>query len=47
MVYRYSLRAGAVVRTADTTERYSDRIPASKDQMSVEPQPKTRAWYTG
>ncbi|MEL7833118.1 TonB-dependent receptor [Fodinibius sp. Rm-B-1B1-1] len=27
---------GSVVRTADATERYSDRIPASKAQMSAE-----------
>lgn len=27
---------GTVVRTADATERYSDRIPASKAQMSTE-----------
>ena len=31
-----SLGAGSVVRTADATERYSDRIPASKAQTSAE-----------
>jgi iron complex outermembrane receptor protein len=30
------LGLGSVVRTADATERYSDRIPASKAQMSAE-----------
>lgn len=30
------LGAGSVVRTADATERYSDRIPASKAQTSAE-----------
>lgn len=30
------LGAGTVVRTADATERYSDRIPASKAQTSAE-----------
>ncbi len=31
-----ALGAGSVVRTADATERYSDRIPASKSQTSAE-----------
>jgi len=31
-----SLGAGSVVRTADATERYSDRIPATKAQMTAE-----------
>ena len=31
-----SLGIGSVARTADATERYSDRIPASKAQMSAE-----------
>ncbi|MFW6202243.1 MAG: TonB-dependent receptor domain-containing protein [Gemmatimonadota bacterium] len=31
-----SAGVGSVVRTADATERYSDRIPASKAQMSAE-----------
>jgi iron complex outermembrane receptor protein len=31
-----ALGLGSVVRTADASERYSDRIPASKAQMSAE-----------
>ena len=31
-----SLGAGSAVRTADATERYSDRIPATKAQMTAE-----------
>lgn len=35
-VWSVGLGLGSVVRTADATERYSDRIPASKAQMSAE-----------
>lgn len=34
--WNVSLGVGTVVRTADATERYSDRIPASKAQISAE-----------
>lgn len=34
--WRVSLGAGSAVRTADATERYSDRIPATKAQTSAE-----------
>ncbi len=34
--WNFSIGGGTVVRTADATERYSDRTPASKAQISAE-----------